>query len=147
MDLISAKPLGTDYLLFIDGLNQGWFFMGKVNSQPRLVASLGLHPTGAHHGESDQQTSGREGYPHPWTTQLASGRACYVTPSSLTLTMTFTQCFQPTDRSIALWWTLARPSTRCHMGGSSQSSTDTEYEAKTSTGSRTLLGTTLNEWS
>ena len=76
----------------------------------------------------------------------ASGRACHVTLSSLTLTMTSTQCFRPTSRSIALWWTSARPLTRCHMGGSSQSSIGTVYEAKTSTGLRTSWETAPNEW-
>ena len=60
----------------------------------------------------------------------ASGRACHVTPNSLTLTMTSTQCFQPTNRSIALWSTSARLLIRCHMGSSSQNSTDTELKAK-----------------
>ena len=47
---------------------------------------------------------------------------------------------------LRLWWTSARPLAMCRMGGSSQSSTDTEYEAKTSSGSRTSSETALNQW-
>ena len=77
----------------------------------------------------------------------ASERACHVTHSSLTLTMTSTQCFQSRNRLIALWWTSARPWTRCNMVGSSQRSTNVEYEAKTSTRSRTSWEPRPNEWS
>ena len=47
---------------------------------------------------------------------------------------------------LRLWWTSAGPLTMCRMGSSSQSSTYTEYEAKTSSGSRTSSETALNQW-